>query len=435
MTRAYFFTLCLLCIFLISGCTPQGKPAVTASALHVTPEFSISAEITKIDGPLATLQIDRPKIFPESAKLALQLAQQIVDSSYFLEDRQTTIKSTKVSVLRFSGNILLLKVAGPKVPFTTGETVELYLDRKIVAVKDFEVISGSNKDVAKYIQEDVTSALVSSGQFHVVERQKLDTLLEEIKLSQSGMVDPSSAKKAGKLLGADLILTGTFMPTGEDWNANLRLLDTETGQIISAINMIGSLHELQTEAYRELKTIKGSFENPKDDIDGWQVGDKYGDVRGEDGYQKVFFTTEGCAAQSRRCLSLDYKLGTTVLVQNKPINIKIRNRLQRDVSEYEGISFFIKGSPEITVRFDMADSQADNSAEENWVKDLIITSEWQKISIPFRSLSLHKKKATKKKTNQILDLGRIEKIDWIVSSRSVAKGTVGSIKLDEVTFY
>ena len=55
--------------------------------------------------------------------------------------------------------------------------------------------------------DQLTTALVATGCFKVVDRQNLKGVLDEIGLQQSGMVDPSTASRVGKLVGADLIIT------------------------------------------------------------------------------------------------------------------------------------------------------------------------------------------------------------------------------------
>ncbi len=57
--------------------------------------------------------------------------------------------------------------------------------------------------------------LVKSGKFTVIERQRLDDILQEQGLSLSGQVSASSAVSAGKLLGVDYMLTGRITKFGE----------------------------------------------------------------------------------------------------------------------------------------------------------------------------------------------------------------------------
>jgi TolB-like protein len=313
--------------------------------------------------------------------------------------------------------------------------VQIYLEKKIIAVKDFEVIMGRNKEVAKYIQEDITTTLVNSGQFNVVERLKLESVLEELKLSQTGLIDPNSAKQVGKLLGADIILTGTLAATGETWNANLRVINTETGLIVRAINKTGSLHELKTEAYREISNVAETFDDSSSDYAGWIMGTQVKGRTGKGGYQKVYIDDKQGANRTNKSVAMEFKLGSERIKKRKKIQAQLRNRLKRDLSGYSGIKFYIKGTNDMTIRFHLTDMDKGSSLEENWVRNIPATKDWREVRIPFNSLSLQKGQAERLGTNQIMQLNYVEKIEWLVDERNVELGTKGTICLDEVTFY
>ena len=55
----------------------------------------------------------------------------------------------------------------------------------------------------------LSNELSSSGDFHVVERQKMQNVLEEQNLAASGRVASGTGAKIGKLTGAQYLITGT----------------------------------------------------------------------------------------------------------------------------------------------------------------------------------------------------------------------------------
>ncbi|MCB1055585.1 MAG: hypothetical protein KDD11_08750 [Acidobacteria bacterium] len=110
---------------------------------------------------------------------------------------------------------------------------------------------------AEAAQDVFVTELVKSGKFRVIDREQLDALLREKNLSLSGDVDPSTAVKAGKLLGVQYFLTGAVTEYGATdsgahgrsigrlpgFNAgkrsftaamNARIIDTTTGEILWA---------------------------------------------------------------------------------------------------------------------------------------------------------------------------------------------------------
>jgi len=58
--------------------------------------------------------------------------------------------------------------------------------------------------------DQLTTALVATGCFKVVDRQNLKGVMDEVGLQHSGAVDPATASKIGKLVGADLIVTAAI---------------------------------------------------------------------------------------------------------------------------------------------------------------------------------------------------------------------------------
>lgn len=88
--------------------------------------------------------------------------------------------------------------------------------------------------LGKYISEELTTALFNSGKFNIIERNLLEKVLDELKLSQTGAINPSSAKELGKITGVDAVVTGTIQDLVNRVAINCRLIETETGNIFAA---------------------------------------------------------------------------------------------------------------------------------------------------------------------------------------------------------
>lgn len=104
---------------------------------------------------------------------------------------------------------------------------------------------------AEAAQDVFVTELVKSGKFRVIDREQLAALMREKNLSLSGDIDPSTAVRAGKLLGVEYFLTGAVTEYGTTAKGgsgfgvsvkkkkfvaamNARLIDTESGEIIWA---------------------------------------------------------------------------------------------------------------------------------------------------------------------------------------------------------
>lgn len=76
--------------------------------------------------------------------------------------------------------------------------------------------------------------------FTVIERDKINFVLQELKLQKSGAVDRSTAVKVGKIIGARYMVFGSIMQL-DDKNAItlVRVVDVETSEIIESLDKEG----------------------------------------------------------------------------------------------------------------------------------------------------------------------------------------------------
>lgn len=121
--------------------------------------------------------------------------------------------------------------------------------KKKVAVVDFTDLQGNVTELGRFISEEFSISLASAGKgFIVVDRTHLKTLLKEHKLSSTGLIDPATARKLGKIAGVEVLVTGTLTPLGESVRIAVKILDTETAAVIDAnrgnIAMTNAISEL-----------------------------------------------------------------------------------------------------------------------------------------------------------------------------------------------
>lgn len=104
-----------------------------------------------------------------------------------------------------------------------------------VVILPFKNISRNPDDewLSDSFAESLTMGLLHVDALHLVERSQIQKLMQEQQFSQSGYVDESSAPQLGKLLGAKVVVLGSYQKVGEQLQANVRFVDVETGQIDS----------------------------------------------------------------------------------------------------------------------------------------------------------------------------------------------------------
>jgi curli biogenesis system outer membrane secretion channel CsgG len=76
------------------------------------------------------------------------------------------------------------------------------------------------------------SELAQNPAARVVEREQVQRLLDEQNLGAQGRVDPQTAAKVGKLVGARYVILGNFIDFYGDFRVDIRLVNTETSEIV-----------------------------------------------------------------------------------------------------------------------------------------------------------------------------------------------------------
>jgi len=101
-----------------------------------------------------------------------------------------------------------------------------------IAITEFTYGNEFN-DFTRNIQDMLYTNLIQRG-MTVVEREKIDQVLEELGKSFSGMIDFSTAAEIGKMLGVEAIVVGTVADMGNSVDLRARLVDVGKGAAITA---------------------------------------------------------------------------------------------------------------------------------------------------------------------------------------------------------
>ncbi len=120
--------------------------------------------------------------------------------------------------------------------------------------------TGGNPEETAMVRSRLHKYLDAIGGCILVEREAFDTLLREVELSRSGMADHRATTEIGKLLPASLILFGEIIPDGTRNEIHLRIVDTETSRVLSAVSASFKHHDeldpaCQTLAEQIMKTM------------------------------------------------------------------------------------------------------------------------------------------------------------------------------------
>ncbi len=105
----------------------------------------------------------------------------------------------------------------------------------VLPIKSSDAALATN---AEYFSEQLSMALGKNKVFTQVERKNMQQILHEIGLGQTGIVDETYAAKAGKMLGAKMLITGTMYAKNNNYELFLKLIRVESAEVLSATKAI-----------------------------------------------------------------------------------------------------------------------------------------------------------------------------------------------------
>jgi TolB-like protein len=141
---------------------------------------------------------------------------------------------------------LLLAAAAPEPP----TVAVLYFDYS-GKTAELEVLK-------KGLAQMLISDLSQSERIRLVERDRLEAVLAELDLGKSKKVDPATAAKIGKLLGARYLVLGGYFDLMDALRVDARVVEVETGRVVKSVGGQGlrdEFLELEQRLARDLALV------------------------------------------------------------------------------------------------------------------------------------------------------------------------------------
>jgi TolB-like protein len=93
------------------------------------------------------------------------------------------------------------------------------------------------------------------NEIQVVERERMQDLLKEMELQRTKYFDSATAARAGKMVGAQYVVVGSFAAVQPSIRIDTRIVRVETGEVVKAAKVVGQedkLFDLQQKLANEL---------------------------------------------------------------------------------------------------------------------------------------------------------------------------------------
>jgi len=132
----------------------------------------------------------------------------------------------------------------------------LYFDNNSIG-KDHADYDGVGKGIADMLITD----MASNPSVQIVERERVQSLLTEQNLTKGGTIDPQTAIKLGKIIGAQYMITGGFMSDGRGtFVLTARAINVQTSAITNPTRLtskgddvLGLIAQLSSKLNSEMK--------------------------------------------------------------------------------------------------------------------------------------------------------------------------------------
>lgn len=117
---------------------------------------------------------------------------------------------------------------------------------RTVAVMPLRFVGADSslKPLERGLAELITTDLSRSGQLTVVERARLQALLDEIALQQAGQTDAATSVRAGKIIRAGRIVSGQIVQNEERLRVDAAIVNTATSLVAGGAGSENTLEQL-----------------------------------------------------------------------------------------------------------------------------------------------------------------------------------------------
>ncbi|MDR2234339.1 MAG: CsgG/HfaB family protein [Tannerella sp.] len=101
-------------------------------------------------------------------------------------------------------------------------------ERKVAV---FDPAGSIDKTLLEIVREEISSAVVNTQGYTVLERQLINKVMEENKFQASGLVSDAQVSDVGKLMGADYVVVSTVSGLGANYHISCKMIEVATARI------------------------------------------------------------------------------------------------------------------------------------------------------------------------------------------------------------
>jgi len=196
--------------------------------------FAVEGYVAGVSGETVYIDLGQASGIVEGIKF--EVVRLDKDNPFKKGEKIIGYPETEVGQIEITGvrkEMSLAKITNKVMPIQEGDKVYQEM-KKVTRVAITEFTYGDEfNDFTRNVQDILYTNLIQRG-MTVVEREKMEQILNEMGKSFSGIIDSSTAAEIGKMLGVEAIVVGTVADMGNSVDLRARLVDVEKGAAITA---------------------------------------------------------------------------------------------------------------------------------------------------------------------------------------------------------
>jgi len=235
MKKLLFIVIVLFLIFNLGNVFAQENAlSQKVSELADKLAFAVEGYVVGVSGETVYINLGQASGIVEGIKF--EVVRLDKEHPFKMGDKIIGYPETEVGQIEISKvrkEMSLAKVIKKVVTIQKGDKVYQEM-KKVTRIAITEFTYGDEfNDFTRNVQDILYTNLIQRG-MTVVEREKMEQVLNELGKSFSGMIDSSTAAQIGKILGVEAIVVGTVADMGNSVDFRARLVDVEKGTAITA---------------------------------------------------------------------------------------------------------------------------------------------------------------------------------------------------------
>ncbi len=234
--KRFLIILIVLALYLCSGNAFAQENVLSQKVSELADKlaFAVEGYVVGVGGKTVYINLGQASGIVEGIKF--EVVRLDKDRPFKMGDKIIGYPETKVSLIEITNvrkEMSLAKIIEKVMVVQEGDKVYQQM-KKVTRVAITEFTYGDDfNDFTRNVQDILYTNLIQRG-MTVVEREKMEQVMEELAKSFSGMIDSATATEIGKMLGVEAIIVGTVADMGDSVDLRARLVDVEKGAAITA---------------------------------------------------------------------------------------------------------------------------------------------------------------------------------------------------------